>query len=62
MGREGLAARLFFGLFFLMHQKEVCLPTAYLFLVDVLKTQCATSKTTEGVAGKDYLRGNAGFL
>lgn len=62
MGREGLAAGLFFGLFFLIHQKEVYLPTAYLFLVDVLETQCATSKTTEGVAGKDCLCANAGFL
>lgn len=63
MGREVLAAGLFFGLFFfLIHHKEVCLPIAYLFLVDVLRTQCATSKTTERVAGKDCLLGNASFL
>lgn len=52
-----------FGFFFKgIHQKGACLPSAYLFLVDFIETQCATSKTTGGVAGKDCLPGNAGFL
>lgn len=45
-----------------IHQKDSCLPSAYLFLADFIETQCATSKTTGGVAGKNCLAGNAGFL
>lgn len=53
-----------FGIFFFkgIHQKDACLPSPYLFLADFLETQCASSKMTGGVAGRDCLPGNAGFL
>lgn len=52
-----------FGIFLKEYTSRMCVyQVPICFWRFFMETQCATSKTTGGVAGKDCLPGNAGFL